>query len=459
MKMTTQNNKTDHLKLLQNTVHAFWRYGTALAVSGLLFAGTAAAQDRTITLDEAIKLGLDNSKVLKLSQSKIDQAVSQYNQAKDSALPTGKVSYGYNHAEIPANKLELGPTSFNLPYRADAYLGTLSLSEVIYAGGKYKYAKQSTELLTQVARLDINNDKDQIAYDIINSYYNLYKVLQSKKVVAQNLATIDAQIKQSQRFFEQGLVTKNDVLRFQLQRSNVELNGIDLETNRRIINYNLNVLLGLPEGTQLNIDQITEVDRPVAPLNNYIDTAYASRPELQQADLRGKVAETNIKNIHANTLPTLAASGSAYYVDVSSNPIPKSGQFITPLSVGLTLSWNFGNLWTNKNKITEAKIQREQVTINKSITVDRIKDEVNQNYQNWTMALDKIKLLQTSIEQAGENNKILDSKYKSNIASATDRADAETLLYQAQINLELAKADAGLAYYTLLKSTGKINNK
>lgn len=459
MKMTTRNNKTDHLKLLINTVRVFWRYGTALAVSGLLFAGTATAQDRTITLDEAVKLGLDNSKVLKLSQSKIDQAVSEYNQAKDQALPTGKVSYGYNHAEIPANRLALGESSFNLPNRADAYLGTLSLSQTIFAGGKLKYARQSTELLTQVARLDVNNDKDQITYDIINSYYNLYKVLQSKKVVTQNLSTIDAQIKQSQRFFEQGLVTKNDVLRFQLQRSNVELNGIDLETNRRIINYNLDVLLGLPEGTQLNIDQITEADRQVAPLSNYLDSAYASRAELQQADLRTKVAETEIKNIKANTLPTLAASGSAYYVDVSANPIPKSGKFITPLSVGLTLSWNFGNLWTNKNKITGAHIQREQVVINKSITVDRIKDEVNQNYQNWTMALDKIKLLQTSIEQAGENNKILDSKYKSNIASATDRADAETLLYQAQINLELAKADAGLAYYTLLKSTGKINNK
>ena len=459
MKMTTRNNKTDHLKLLTNTVRVFWKYGTAVAVSGLLFGGTATAQDRTITLDEAIKLGLDNSKVLKLSQSKIDQAVSEYNQAKDQALPTGKVSYGYNHAEIPANRLALGESSFNLPNRADAYLGTLSLSQTIFAGGKLKYARESTELLTQVARLDVNNDKDQITYDIINSYYNLYKVLQSKKVVTQNLSTIDAQIKQSQRFFEQGLVTKNDVLRFQLQRSNVELNGIDLETNRRIINYNLDVLLGLPEGTQLNIDQITEADRQVAPLSNYLDSAYASRAELQQADLRTKVAETDIKTIKANTLPTLAASGSAYYVDVSANPIPKSGKFITPVSVGLTLSWNFGSLWTNKNKVTEAHIQREQVVINKSITVDRIKDEVNQNYQNWTMALDKIKLLQTSIEQAGENNKILDSKYKSNIASATDRADAETLLYQAQINLELAKADAGLAYYTLLKSTGKINNK
>ncbi|UOE49685.1 TolC family protein [Mucilaginibacter sp. SMC90] len=453
--MTTQNNKTNHLKLLKQVLRPVLRGSIALIVLSLPFA--ASAQDRTITLDEAIKLGLENSKTLKLSNSKVEQAVSEYNQAKDEALPTGKVSYGYNHAEIPANRLALGSESFNLPARADAYLGILTLNQTIFAGGKLKYARQSTDLLTQVARLDVENDKDQIVYDIISSYYNLYKVLQSKKVVTQNLTTVDAQIKQAQRFFEQGLVTKNDVLRFQLQRSNIEVNGIDLETNRRIINYNLNVLLGLPEGTQLNIDQIVEADRQVAPLTAYLDTAMTARPEFKQFALRSRVAETNIKSIKANELPTLGASVAGYYVDVSANPIPKSGNFITPLSAGLTLSWNFSSLWTNKNKVKEAQIQSQQVDINKSITTDRVKDEVNQSYQNYTMALEKIKLLQTSIDQAGENNKILESKYKSNIASATDRADAETLLYQAQINLELAKADAGLAYYTLQKSTGKIN--
>lgn len=85
------------------------------------------------------------------------------------------------------------------------------------------------------------------------------------------------------------------------------------------------------------------------------------------------------------------------------------------------------------------------------------KNEVNRNYQNYLTSQDKIKLLQTSIAQAAENNKILESKYQSNVAPVTDKIDAQTLLYQAQINLELAKADAGLAYYTLLKSTGKLN--
>jgi len=457
MNMITQiNNPLNHP--FKKMVKPIYRFAIALMVPGLMLSSTASAQDRTLTLDEAIKLGIQNSKVLKLSQSKIDQAVSKYNQAKDEVLPTGSASLGYNRAEIPANHLALGPKqSFNLPGSANAYLGIVSLKETIYAGGKLKYAQQSTDLLTKVSRLDADKDKDEIAYDVVTSFYNLYKVLQSKKVVEQNLKSIDEQIHQSQRFFEQGLVTKNDVLRFQLQRANVELNGIDLESNRKIINYDLDILLGLPETTQINIDQIKDAEREIGPVGSYIDTAMINRQEVQQLVLQSKVAETNMKSIHANQLPSLSASAAGYYVDVNANPFPKSGNFITPLTVGLTFSWNFSSLWTNKNKVTEAKIQHEQVSIEQGITADNIRKDVNRSYQGYEAALYKIKLLQTSIDQAGENDKILQSKYKSNVASATDRADAETLLYQAQISLELAKADAGLAYYTLLKSTGKLN--
>jgi outer membrane protein len=432
----------------------------AVALAWLLMSlvgNKAQAQDKNLKLEEAVQLGLANSKVLKLSQSKIDQAVSQYNQTKDKALPTGNVSFGYNRAQIPYNTLAFGTSDIHLPKSANAFLGIASISETIFAGGRYKYAQESTRLLTSIAQLDAVRDKEQITYEIISQYYNLYKVLQSKKVVEQNLVTIDALIHQSQRFFEQGLVTKNDVLRFQLQRSNVELTGIDLESNRKIINYNLAILLGLPETTQLTIDEIPMAKRSIGNLTDYIDSAMYNRQELRQLDLRNKYAETNIKTINAETKPTISASAGGYYVDVSGNPLPRSGNFITPVTLGVTAAWNFGALWTSKNKLAEARIQRDEVAINKSITTDNVKNEVNQNYQQYLTALNRVQLLQTSIEQAGENNNILSSKYKSNIASATDKADAETLLYQAQINLELAKADAGLAYYTLLKSTGKLN--
>jgi outer membrane protein len=423
-------------------------------VPGILYA-----QDiKKLSLPEAIALGIENSKNLKLSQNKVDQAVAKLNIVKDNALPTAKASFLYNHAEIPTNTLTIGGGDpIRLPKRADAFVGTAAVEELIYGGGKLKYAEESTKLLTEVARLDADKDKEEISYAIINTYYSLFKIIQSKKVIAQNLESIDSQLKQSKRFFEQGIVTKNDVLRFQLQQANVLLTDMEAENNRKIINYNMDILLGLNENIQIEIVEPDAALKATAPLSSYLDMGSTGRQELKQLDIQNKVADVNIKSVKANTLPTVGVGANLYYINPSGKFIPPTDQYIMPITLGANVSWNIGNLWTNKHKVTDARIQQKEIGIQKDIFSDQVKTEINRSYQNYQLSLNKIKVLETSIAQAAENDKLLASKYKNNVASAIDRIDAETLLYQAKINLELAKADAGLAYYTLLKSTGKIS--
>ena len=80
-----------------------------LLLSAQTLAGTV---DRTITLDEALKLGLANSNVVKLSKAKIDQAISKYEQAKDGALPDWQSQFLLMTVlEIPANKTGFGKES------------------------------------------------------------------------------------------------------------------------------------------------------------------------------------------------------------------------------------------------------------------------------------------------------------------------------------------------------------
>jgi outer membrane protein len=425
----------------------------------LLIPGILCAQDiKKLSLQEAIALGIENSKNLKLSQNKVDQAIAKLNIVKDNALPTAKASFLYDHAEIPTNTLSIGGGSpIHLPKRADAFVGTAAVEELIYGGGKLRYAEESTHLLTDVAKLDADKDKEEICYAIINTYYSLFKVSQSKKVIAQNLESIDSQLKQAKRFLEQGIVTKNDVLRFQLQQANISLTDMEAENNRKIINYNLDILLGINENTQIEIADPTQELKAIGPLSSYLDIGFTSRQELKQLDLQNRVADVHIKSVKANTLPTVGVGANLYYINPSGNFIPPTNQYIMPVTIGANVSWNIGNLWTNKNKITDARIQQKELVIQKDIFSDQVKTEINRNYQNYQLALSKIGVLETSIAQATENDKLLASKYKNNVASAIDRIDAETLLYQAKINLELAKADAGLAYYTLLKSTGKIS--
>lgn len=420
--------------------------------------GTYAQEERQLSIDEAVKLGLDNSKSLKLQQQQIDEAVSRFNQAKDRALPTASASYTYNHAMFLSRQFDVPGNNkpFELPRKADAFIGTLSVKELIFGGNALKYAKESTSLLTDIAKLDADKQKDEIAYKIISEYYNLYKVQQSKMVVEKNLASVDQQLKQAQQFFSQGIVTKNDVLRFQLQKNNIQMTGVDLETNRKIINYNLNILLGLPENTSLQASGVENALNHHESLTSLLDSALGHRQEIKSYDLRSQLAETNIKSIKGGLLPTVSAAADLYYINPSAKVIPPSGTFLAPVSLGATVAWSFDKLWTNKNKVAEAKIKQDEANTGKLIAIDDVKEEVNRNYQNYLSSISKIDILENSILQAEENDRILASKYKNNIASVTDRIDAQTQLFQSQINLELAKADAGLAWYTLLKSTGNI---
>jgi len=429
-----------------------------MLVASLIPAALFAQSTKELNINQAIELGIANSKNLKLSQNKIDEAVAKLEIVKDNALPSANASFLYNHAEIPTTTFTLpgGGSSLHLPKRADAFVGTAAIQELVYGGGKLKYAKESTKLLADVARLDADKNKEEITYAVINTYYSLYKVAQSRKVVDQNLESIAAQIKQAQRFFEQGIVTKNDVLRFQLQQANITLSQMDIESNRKIINYNLDILLGLPEDTEIKIADPNAGLKSVGSLSEYIDLAMANRQEIKQLDVQNKVADYNIKTIKANTLPTVGVGANLYYINPSGSFVPPVNQYLLPVTIGATVSWNIGNLWTNKNKVSEARIQQSAITVQKDILTDQVKTDINKNFQTYQVAVNKIQVLETSIAQATENDKLLASKYKNNVASVTDRIDAETLLYQAKINLEIAKADAGLAYYTLLKSTGKI---
>jgi outer membrane protein len=430
-----------------------------ILLAALLFPVVINAQSvKKLSLQEAIDLGIANSKNLKLAQNKIDVAIAKLDVINDNALPNASASFLYNHAEIPTSTLTIGEGDpIHLPNRADAFVGTASIQEIVYGGNKLKYARESTKLLADVARLDSDKSKEEISYAVINTYFSLYKVIQSKKVVAQNLESIASQLQQAQKFFEQGIVTKNDVLRFQLQQANVSLTDLEIENNRKIINYNLDVLLGLAEDTEIVVSETDAVLKSVEPFTNYLNLALTNRQELQQLDLQNKVSDFNIKTIKADKLPTVGLGANLYYINPSGSFIPPSNQFIVPITVGATVSWNVANLWKNKNKVAEAVIQQKEIGLQKNILTDQLKTEINRNYQNYNLAVQRINVLQTSIAQATENDRLLASKYKNNIASVTDRIDAETLLYQAKINLEIAKADAGLAYYTLLKSTGKIS--
>src|SRR5690606_1919094 len=112
-----------------------------------------------------------------------------------------------------------------------------------------------------------------------------------------------------------------------------------------------------------------------------------------------QVADYNIKSAKADLLPTLGVGANMYFINPSGKFIPPVNQSLAPVSIAATLTWNLSNLWTNKNKVAEARIKKEEIQINEGILQDQIKTQVNQDYQNYLKSVERIKILQTSITQ------------------------------------------------------------
>lgn len=427
-------------------------------LSGL--PGIMAQSAHPLSLDEAVKLGIANSKQLRQSKNKIEEALARFDQAKDAQLPSAKASFQYTHALMLARTINiegLTRAPLTLPFDLPLYLGTLSFSEPIYSGNKLQLAKQSADLMVKMSKLDADKDSVEVAYLVISSYLTYNKILQSQTVEQRNMEDVDQKLAEITKFESQGLATKNDVLRFQLQKSRIELNQIELEKNREIANYNLDILLGLPDTSQISLTDVSYRldEHPV--YSDLLTQALSERRELQDLSYQDKIADVNLKKIKNERLPTVSANAGLNYVNFTQQPIPPANSILAPVTLGVGVSWDIASLYTNKNKVREANAIKEEVHTSRDQAQDDIRKDVHQAYLGYLESVQQLKVLQVAVDQAEENERITESKFKNALASTTDRIDAQTLLYQSRTNLELAKSDATIAYYNLLNATGTIH--
>lgn len=421
--------------------------------------GSSIRDSLHISLQQAVKMGLDSSKQLKISEAKVQEAMARYQQMKDKQLPEIKASYMASEAFIPTQKIQIKgmmQKPFYLPSTSMIYIGQFGVNEAIFAGNKLRYAEQSANLLEEIAKLNTANDQQDVIFMIIQSYINLYQIDENLKIIAQNLNDVRGRLDETIKFKNQGLATENDVLRFQLEKSQVELTQIDLKNNRSVANYAMDVLLGLPDNTILHVDSIGHTADNVPSLKQWIGDALQHREDLAVYQYQNQLNDVNIKNIKADKLPTLGAGFTTYYLNPTKQFFPAANSFLVPMTLGLNLSWNISSLYTTRHKLSEAEIQQHEVQIAESATADKIRVDVSKSYHAYSDALQKITVLGTAVEQARENDRIMELKYRNQLATTTDRIDAETMLYQSLISLGLAKAEAATDYYQLLRSAGML---
>ncbi|HEY4154889.1 MAG TPA: TolC family protein, partial [Puia sp.] len=298
-------------------------FGLLMLVS---VAGMAQDSVRNISLDEAIGLSIKNSKQLRASKAKMEEASAALTESKQKQLPDLKISGAYLRVTQPNLDLKLklnnnnggsgGSSPSEIKVDQAAY-GIANLSLPLYSGLRIQYGIRSAEFLEKAATLDADNDKEAIILNTISAFSNLYKAGVNVRLIRENLAQSRSRDSDFNNLERNGLLARNDKLKAALQTSNIELNLVDAESNLQVAMVNMNLLLGLPEHGQIIPDSSSLVQSAsLKGIDDYEQLAVQNRKDVQAMQYRKKASAVGIQSAKSDYYPSLALTGGYIAADI-----------------------------------------------------------------------------------------------------------------------------------------------
>ncbi|AQX07358.1 TolC family protein [Elizabethkingia ursingii] len=428
----------------------------AIAVT-LLYSSLFAAQEvRSMTADEVMALALQNHQQLRLSEKNIDISKQQTVVAKLQKLPTvtASTSQFYLGNALIIDKDFSNSTNVAMPHYGSSY--GVQASQLIFKGGLVKKSIEMAGLREQLAALDLEKNQQDVKFLVLSNYLDVYKLKNQEQIFQNNKKLAQERLKNIQKFNQQGMVTRNEVIRGELAIKSLDQGILTLTNNKKILNYNLDVALGLPQDTEINPTESLEGKELVKGTDYYIEQAYQNNPQLKSANTNIAVAEKNIEIINTDKMPTLSGFGGYNMQRPITTRTPVLDMYSNSWQAGISLSYNIDNLYKTKERLKAGELQKSQAQDALTLTRQNIDMTVNAAYIKYQESIDQAKLMDDAQKLAEENYKITEAKYLNQLAVQAEMIDAQNQKLQAELDFVTAEINVLYQYYNLLKSTGNL---
>lgn len=421
---------------------------------------TVFAQTKILTLQESLRIGLGNSKVLKISKARVAGAEAKVTEVSSQMLPKLTLGASYTRlSDVPP--FEVNVPIFPAPIKIqdvilNNYNVKLSLQQPLFTGFRLSSLKDAAELNKEATQSDYNKDANEAALNIQNAFWNYYKAQKVLSLVEDNLKQLATHLSDTKQFLDNGLATKNDYLKLEVQDANVKLMKIEAANNVKMAQAALNKTLGfdLTASTEISAQDIN-VSMNNITFDDLKKEALERREELKSTQLRINAGEEIVTAAQSNWFPSVYMFGNFYYSRPNQRILPTKDEFKDTWDVGVMLNWELWNWGYNSSKTTQAQQQLIQTQTAYEQIKDAIELEVYQAYLKLVSEYEKVGVNKLSVEQAEENYRITSEKYNQQMATSTDLIDAENSLLDAKTKLATAQVDYQMAKVRLEKATGR----
>lgn len=442
--------------LLKNQKIKYLTLVLVLLASGMGYSQNIDLSNaRILKLEEALQLGIQNNKQLKMATTDVAIANENLSQSKIAKAPRIGLNMGYNYIGNPKIYEGFYEESITVDYFNNQSSGNIMGSMPIYNGGAINTKIEQQQLINNIKESVVKMTEAEVKLAIVQQYFTLEKLYRQIEVTKQNIINTDLRIKQLQSRVSNGQNLKSDLLRTELQQSRFKVSVFQDANNIKLVSNYLDILIGLPTDTVLK-PEVSEAMIPKETINleESLSEAYKNRVEIKQSEIGVQLSESSLSLTRSGFKPNVNAN----FMLNSQYPAqwPNYPNILNYWAAGVSLNWDISSFYNLKHRVNANKFEIEKSNTALENTKDQIDKEVKTVFVRFVESRENIVTFKKDVELSLSNYKIVKSRYDNDFALISDMVDAELQVNGAKISLINANLDLIIQYYSLQYAMGKL---
>ena len=394
-----------------------------LIVGAILWGGIVDAQ--TLSVEQYRQKVLEYNQDIQKSQQAVNGAVYSLKGIKTGFFPkldiTGNYSYQLEKVEfLPGTDL-----------KHDNYGVEAGLVQNVYSGSAVRKQYDVAKLQHAIAQLSVEHTVDNMIYAADVSYWsvaanrNLYELSEQFVQIVRELYEI------VNKRFEEGAISKTDVLMVQNRLKEAELQLNTNSTNYKTALQSLNIMMGVePDAAVVLTDSIQKV--LWVPKQEGLNKALERRADYQSAIMGIEMAKLQTDMARSKYLPQLAVGIKEKYGTTLLN-VDGKAQWATTAYAQINIPvFHWGEMRQN---VRLSRTQEWTKELERSQLKDQVSKELNNAWVNVIEISKKLEIVYSSLDIAKDNLTLNTFSYNEGKLPIIDVLSAQVSWLQAYTNV------------------------
>ena len=418
----------------------------------LLLGSSPIIASDVLTLEESIKIALEKSLSVYSAEEEIKAREFEERSLRADFYP--KFSTSYSYRRLDEDTVNDARYTFS-PLRPDTYEFNMTATQPLFTGWRLTISRVLASLGVDTAKIQKETNIQDLVLNVKAASFGILKAEKLEKVDRQAMEQLEAHLRVSQAFYDEGLIAKNELLQTGVQMAQARQDLIRATNRVEIARSLFNKLLRRGLNKEVTIKDILDYHPVELTLDQCMEWAELNRPEIKGLSLNVVSAEKAVDLSKSRYYPSVNLIGN--YQRKTDNILLGSdpGEDIDNWAMILQAEWTFWEWGKTRHDVAATRARLAKVKYILKDIKDNIQLEVKEAYLYLREAEKNIQVARKAVAQAEENFRMNEERYKQQVATSTDVLDAQTLLTQARTNHFNALSEHNIAWARLERAMGK----